>query len=184
MLLITIPENEIYDEEKNEFLLIKKQTIKLEHSLLSISKWESKWHKPYLTTTKKTEEESVDYVRCMTITQNIDDMVYMGLTPSLMEIINEYIENPMTATTIRKKTGGAPSAGMKDNRRISQSAKLIRAHSATAGLYKPVAGQQKGCAARKAHRKPTTSDRCGRARNGQSHSASCPSANIPREKAR
>ena len=115
MLLITIPENEIYDEEKNEFLLIKKQTIKLEHSLLSISKWESKWHKPYLTTTKKTEEESVDYVRCMTITQNIDDMVYMGLTPSLMEIINEYIENPMTATTIRKKTGGAPSREILTN---------------------------------------------------------------------
>ena len=100
MLTITIPESEQYDPIRNEFFNIKKQTLVLEHSLLSISKWESKWHKPYLSKDDKTEEELLDYIRCMTISQNVDPMVYYSLAPKDIKEIFDYIGDPMTATTI------------------------------------------------------------------------------------
>ena len=68
MLQIVIPSQEYYDEIKNEFVTIKGQVLQLEHSLVSISKWESKWNKPFLSKEKKTTEEFLDYVRCMTLT--------------------------------------------------------------------------------------------------------------------
>lgn len=79
MLQITIPGVEKWDEDKEEFVYTKSQTISLEHSLVSISKWESKWRKPYFSTRDKTTEEVIDYVRCMTITQNVPDYVYETL---------------------------------------------------------------------------------------------------------
>ncbi len=100
MLTITIPSREMYDEKCNEFIITKEQTITLEHSLVSLSKWESKWCKPFLDKrTDKTIEETMDYVRCMTITQNINPDVYNFLTQSNIEAINNYINAPMTATT-------------------------------------------------------------------------------------
>lgn len=101
MLTIRIPENELFNERTNEFIKIKAQTLCLEHSLVSISKWESKWHKPFLGKEDKTWEESVDYIRCMTITQNVDKNAYYGIPDSLMKTISDYVENPMTATTVR-----------------------------------------------------------------------------------
>lgn len=101
MLPIRIPENELFNERTNEFIKIKAQTLCLEHSLISISKWESKWHKPFLGKEEKTWEESVDYIRCMTITQNVDENAYYGISDSLMKTISDYVENPMTATTVR-----------------------------------------------------------------------------------
>lgn len=101
MLTIRIPENELFNERTNEFIKIKAQTLCLEHSLVSISKWESKWHKPFLGKEEKTWEESVDYIRCMTITQNVDKNAYYGIPDSLMKTISDYVENPMTATTVR-----------------------------------------------------------------------------------
>lgn len=99
MLKITVPAMEYYDEVSNEFILFKEQSLQLEHSLVSISKWEAKWHKPFLDGKDKTLEEVIDYVRCMTITQNVDSEVYTRLTENNLKAINEYIENPMTATT-------------------------------------------------------------------------------------
>lgn len=99
MLKITVPAMEYYDEVSNEFILFKEQSLQLEHSLVSISKWEAKWHKPFLDGKDKTLEEVIDYVRCMTITQNVDSEVYNRLTENNLKAINEYIENPMTATT-------------------------------------------------------------------------------------
>ena len=99
MLTIVIPEMEFWDEINEEFIYPKGQTLQLEHSLVSLSKWESKWHKPFLYTKEKTEEETLDYIRCMTITQNVDPDVYNRLTNDNIRQINEYIENPMTATT-------------------------------------------------------------------------------------
>ena len=99
MLTITIPEIEIYDPIKEEFVKIKKQTLSLEHSLVSISKWESKWNKPFLSSEDKTTEETLDYIRCMTLTQNVDPLVYTRLTKENVDAINEYIDAPMTATT-------------------------------------------------------------------------------------
>ena len=100
-LTIKIPPKDFYDEKSNKFLKVNKETtLVLEHSLVSISKWESKWHIPFLSDTPKTFEQSLDYVRCMTISQNIDPIIYLCLTPDNYKEINAYIEDPMTATTV------------------------------------------------------------------------------------
>ena len=103
MLRITIPSSEIFDERTNRFIKIKGQEIQLEHSLVSVSKWESKWKKPFLGDKPKTREETIDYVRCMTMTQNVDPSVYIGLTDQNIRDINTYIDDPMTATTFKNK---------------------------------------------------------------------------------
>ena len=99
MLRITIPAIEKWDEEKQEFVYTKSQTLCLEHSLVSISKWEAKWHKSFLSTTNKSTEEVIDYVKCMTITQNVPDEVYANLTNANVSEVSDYIQEPMTATT-------------------------------------------------------------------------------------
>jgi len=99
MLQITIPLSpEGWDEEKQEFVEPRTKVLQLEHSLVSLSKWESKWCKPFFSKKEKTEEETIDYIKCMTITQNVDPEVYDHLTPSIVKQIEEYIEAPMTAT--------------------------------------------------------------------------------------
>ena len=98
MLQITIPAVEQWDERKQEFVTTKEQTLQLEHSLVSLSKWESKWCKAFLTKQEKTFEETLDYIKCMTITQNVDPEVYNYLTNKNIDEINNYIDAPMTAT--------------------------------------------------------------------------------------
>lgn len=99
MLLLEISEDESWDEEKEIFVSPEKPCkIALEHSLVSIAKWESRWCKPFLSEEDKTEEEMVDYVRCMTLTQNVDPKVYTRLNATHFKKIKEYIESPMTAT--------------------------------------------------------------------------------------
>ena len=90
MLTITIPEQELFNELTNEFVRTKAHTIQLEHSLVSLSKWESKWNKPFLSKDDKTIEQTLDYIQCMTITQNIDPMVYRFLTDENIRDINDY----------------------------------------------------------------------------------------------
>lgn len=104
MLHITVPAIELWDEQKQEFITGKEQTLCLEHSLVSLSKWESKWCKIFLDTEEKTYEETIDYIRCMTLTQNVNPEVYTRLTAENIKQINEYIEAPMTATTFGKET--------------------------------------------------------------------------------
>ena len=99
MLTITIPASEFFDERTNEFISYKEQTLQLEHSLVSLSKWESKWCKPFLTDTDKTTEETIDYIKCMTITQNVNPTVYNFLSKDNIDAITKYIDAPMTATT-------------------------------------------------------------------------------------
>ena len=98
MLRVTIPAIELWDESKEEFINTKGQTLQLEHSLVSLSKWESKWCKPFISKDTKTEEEELDYIRCMTITQNVDPDVYKFIPNDIREEIKEYINAPMTAT--------------------------------------------------------------------------------------
>ena len=110
MLEIIIPAVEGYDEVKEEFLTIyPEQILRLEHSLVSLSKWEAKWNKPFLSKKSKTIEETMDYIKCMTITQNVDPNVYNRLTNSHIDMVNKYIESPMTATTFVEngKKGGS-----------------------------------------------------------------------------
>lgn len=100
MLKIIVKKGEIFDNSTNEFRTVKEDTeITLEHSLVSIAKWESKWHKPFLNKEQKTSEEIIDYIKCMTISQNIPDDIYYLLSPENYKAVNKYIENPMTATT-------------------------------------------------------------------------------------
>lgn len=108
MLKIVVPESEMYDEVNQCFIYTSETELHLEHSLLSISKWESKWHEPFISTTKtdnKTEEQRVDYIRCMTLNKNVDPAIYSCLSNSNIVDINAYIDNPMTATTVRDMPG-------------------------------------------------------------------------------
>lgn len=108
MLQIIIPGGEQFDVEKQEFIYLgKDQTLQLEHSLVSLSKWESKWCVPFLSKThKKTFEETLDYIKCMTITQNVKPEVYNRLTVQNFKEIDKYINAPMTATTFHNLGGG------------------------------------------------------------------------------
>ena len=102
MLPITIPATEQWDEYKQEFISTKEQTLQLEHSLVSLSKWESKWCKPFLSKGDRTYEETIDYIRCMTITQNVKPETYYCLTKQNLDDIEKYINAPMTATCFPK----------------------------------------------------------------------------------
>ena len=104
MLQINVPATELYDEATDEFKITKSQILVLQHSLVSVSKWESMWKKPFLTREKKTIPETVDYIRCMTITQNVDPIVYNCITNEMVDQVSKYIENSMTATTFSKDT--------------------------------------------------------------------------------
>lgn len=109
MLQITIPAVEQWDEVNQEFVNLKEQTLQLEHSLVSISKWESKWNKAFLSSKEKSVEETIDYVRCMTLTKNVKPEIYNFLTADNLSEINRYIDAPMTATYFMEdesKSGG------------------------------------------------------------------------------
>jgi hypothetical protein len=97
---------ELYDEENGTFIYFKEQCLNLEHSLVSLSKWESKWHKPFLTNGEKSTAETIDYIRCMTITQSVNDDTYRCITNENVNQVRKYIDDPMTATTFsnEKKT--------------------------------------------------------------------------------
>lgn len=107
MLRIVIPESELFNEQTGEFISVKKQTLQLEHSLVSLSKWESKWHKPFLGKEDKTFDETIDYIRCMTLSQNVDPNVYIFLTQENIKEINDYIGDSMTATTFSNDQSGS-----------------------------------------------------------------------------
>lgn len=107
MLQLTIADTELWDERIGEFIHLRGGTIELEHSLVSLSKWESKWHKPFFGREDKTDEETIDYVRCMTLTNNVSPELYKYLTPEHIQQVNDYIANPMTATTISNTKSGS-----------------------------------------------------------------------------
>lgn len=98
MLKITVSAEEQWDDEKQEFLpAMKPVELTLEHSLISLSKWESKWHKPYLSS-KLNMEETKDYIRCMCLTQNVPDEVFNRIDAATINRVAEYIGETMTAT--------------------------------------------------------------------------------------
>lgn len=94
---------EKWDEEKEEFIEPPSVTLQLEHSLLSLSKWESRWCKPFLSQAELTEVEIMDYIKCMTITPNVKPEVYDWLSKKNVDDIVAYIRAPMTATTVRER---------------------------------------------------------------------------------
>ena len=116
MLKIIIPGREFFDENAiddehplGQFVYTKPQEVTLEHSLISISKWESKWHKPFLDEKQeKTDEEFIDYVRCMSLT-NIQDEVFNNITEHNKMDIKMYINDSMTATWFAEDKTPPPS---------------------------------------------------------------------------
>ena len=108
MLEIKVQGAEFWNDGIEEFVTVEPCTLMLEHSLISLSKWESKWQKPFLGKTEKTDEETIDYVKCMTINKNVDPTVYYALTQENCKQINDYIAEPMTATTFHTRNGQKP----------------------------------------------------------------------------
>lgn len=100
MLEITIPESSFWDDNREQFITTQKSVLHLEHSLLSISKWEMIYKKPFLSKEKKTVDETIDYIKCMTLNKQTDYLSYDALSISDINKINEYIEDEKTATTI------------------------------------------------------------------------------------
>ena len=104
MLQLKVPLTlEKWDEEKEEFIEPKYATLQLEHSLISLSKWEANWCKAFLSQKELTSEEILDYIKCMTITPNVKPEVYAHLTEENIKMIVDYIQAPMTATTVRER---------------------------------------------------------------------------------
>lgn len=106
MLRLKIAPTEMWDERKQEFVQTGERELMLEHSLVSLAKWESKWQKPFLDQKPKTGDEMLDYVRCMTITQNVSPETYSRLTTGNMAEIEQYISRPMAATTFSAEQHG------------------------------------------------------------------------------
>lgn len=106
MLQITIPESEFYDTTTQKFYTVKAVSLTLEHSLLSLSKWESKWHKPFISKEKKTREELLDYISCMLICKP-SRFSPKTLTEAQFSEITKYIDEPMTATKFSNRPGGS-----------------------------------------------------------------------------
>ena len=99
MLKVTIPEQRLWDEGNEEFIYTKETNLQLEHSLISLKKWERKWHKPFLDKkSQKTDDEIKDYIQCMTLTPNVDPMIYSYIPDSVIIQVIDYIKDPMTAT--------------------------------------------------------------------------------------
>lgn len=112
MIEIVIPEQhyEPYDEIKEEFLPhidVEETKLQLEHSLISLKKWEQKWHKPFFSDSDKTREELVDYIRCMTLTKNVNSEIYNWIPKDELDKIMLYMKDPMTATWFNDNLIGA-----------------------------------------------------------------------------
>lgn len=122
MLKILVKSGEVYNEQTQEFEKLNKDIeINLEHSLVSLSKWESKWHKPFLNNKdNKTNEELLDYIRCMTISQNIPEEAYYLISKENLKDIMAYIEDPMTATTFSNNRPQQQNAPKKQERMTSE----------------------------------------------------------------
>lgn len=121
MITITIPARpsmEMWDPKLEEFVYtepIKETKITLEHSLISISKWESKWKKAFLKKEeKKTAEEVLDYIKCMTIEKNIPDSVYDNISPDDFNKIAEYMQDSLTATHVQQRQDTKKIVGKQD----------------------------------------------------------------------
>lgn len=104
MFHLTIPETELFDEKTYTFVEVPSQVLKLEHSLLSISKWESIWKKPFFESFEKaSNEEIMSYIKCMTINKNVNPIVYSIISNRDINRIVEYMNDSMTATWFSEK---------------------------------------------------------------------------------
>jgi hypothetical protein len=108
MLRATVPGAELFDEEKQQFITRESITLKLEHSLASISKWESYWKKPFLgKEEEKTTAEVNHYINCMSVDGDIPDETFSYIPNEIYSQITDYINDPMTATWFKEDKSSA-----------------------------------------------------------------------------
>ena len=98
MLSINIKSRELFDERTSEFITVKGGTLKLEHSLVSISKWESEWKIPFLSKKPKAKEQIDDYIRCMSVNGDPDPILIASISSKDKNRIIDYIDEKQTAT--------------------------------------------------------------------------------------
>lgn len=127
MLKIVVPAYHGWDYKNEVFVDTDEVELTLEHSLVSISKWESKWNKSFISDDDKTAEEILDYIRCMTITQNVDPDTYTHLSRENIAQINNYLDAPLSATTISEREG-------KSKRRERITSEVIYANMVELGI--------------------------------------------------
>ncbi len=106
MIKIIVPETLGFNDDTQEFVTVKEQGIELEHSLISVSKWESIYHKPFLQRGDLTRNEWIDYIKCMTLNKGVDDRAYYLIPQKEFDRVMEYIADPHTATTINERPKG------------------------------------------------------------------------------
>lgn len=109
MLKIIVGSTEEYNEELNEFSTSGGIEIELEHSLVSLSKWEEEYEIPFLSNEAKTTEQVIKYIEHMTLTPEIAPEVYQKLSNSNLEDISKYIDAKRSATWFRDPPGAPPS---------------------------------------------------------------------------
>lgn len=102
MLVLEVPLEESFDESKMEFVTTMAHKLELEHSLVSLSKWESKFGKPFLSTENKTSEETIWYIGAMSVAGEIPPEVFTKLTDEHVKAISDYINDKQTATWFRE----------------------------------------------------------------------------------
>lgn len=108
MIQILTKSGDLFDEKTQEFVHVEGGMILLEHSLRSLARWESRWKKPFLSKDSKTRAETIDYVRCMSLTKGVNPSVFEMLTDKDMARISDYINDPMTATTFSNRGPSKP----------------------------------------------------------------------------
>lgn len=101
MLTIVVPETELFDDRSGKFIKIKETTLRLEHSLISVSAWESIWKRCFIEYPPKTRDENLSYIKCMCLNKDVNPLVFNGINNKHLEKIYKYINDPMTATTVK-----------------------------------------------------------------------------------
>lgn len=108
MLEITVPKTNLFDEKNGKFIYVESETLSLEHSLIAISKWEAKYCKPFFGRDRKTNEEVLEYIKCMTVNKVKNPLIYSCLSTESLTEISNYIESKQSATWFSENKNGSP----------------------------------------------------------------------------